>query len=118
MTAAHEFFHAVQAAYDWFEDAWFMESTAAWMEDEVYTDINDNLQYLTSSPLRHPEVPLDFGNTDDFYLYGAWIWWRFLSEYLGDTGSPTRRSFARPGSSRTGAREDGTTTRHRQPSRP
>lgn len=88
VTAAHEFFHAVQFAYDVGEDVWFMESTAAWMEDEVYTSVDDNLQYLTSSPLRHPEIPLDFGNTDDFYLYGAWIWWRFLSEYLGDTGSP------------------------------
>src|SRR5690242_18933071 len=33
VTAAHEFFHAIQFAYDAAEDAWMMEGTAAWMED-------------------------------------------------------------------------------------
>ena len=32
-TAAHEFFHAVQYAYDSSEDAWLTEGTAVWMED-------------------------------------------------------------------------------------
>jgi hypothetical protein len=32
VTAAHEFFHAVQFAYDWFEDIALMEGTAMWME--------------------------------------------------------------------------------------
>jgi hypothetical protein len=32
VTAAHEFFHAVQFAYDWLEDAWLMEGTATWIE--------------------------------------------------------------------------------------
>jgi hypothetical protein len=27
VTAAHEFFHAVQFAYDYFEDSWLMEGT-------------------------------------------------------------------------------------------
>ncbi|HXF72306.1 MAG TPA: MXAN_6640 family putative metalloprotease, partial [Actinomycetota bacterium] len=76
-TAAHEFFHAVQYAYDWFEDAWFAESTAAWMEDVVYDDVDDNLQYLDTSPLHRPDRPLDWGR--GFYQYGAWIFWRFLS---------------------------------------
>ena len=35
-TAAHQFFHAIQFGYDAYEDAWFMEGTAAWIEDEVY----------------------------------------------------------------------------------
>ena len=36
VTAAHEFFHAIQFAYDVNEDLWFMEGTATWVEDEVY----------------------------------------------------------------------------------
>ena len=44
VTAAHEFFHAVQFAYDAVDDQWFMESTATWMEDEIYDDVNDNLR--------------------------------------------------------------------------
>jgi hypothetical protein len=80
VTAAHEFFHAVQYAYDAAEDTWMMEGTAAWIEDEVYDKVNDNLQYLRASPLSDPGNPLDesFNAT-----YGSWIWWRHLSETYG-----------------------------------
>ena len=33
VTAAHEFFHAIQFAYDYTEDPWFLESTATWIEE-------------------------------------------------------------------------------------
>ncbi|QWF23358.1 hypothetical protein KM427_06445 [Nocardioides sp. LMS-CY] len=79
VTAAHELFHAVQFAYDYNEDAWFMEATAVWAEDEVYDRINDNLQYLPMSPMRQPRQSLDqFG--DSLRHYGAWIFFRYLSE--------------------------------------
>ncbi len=80
VTAAHEFFHAVQFAYDWAEDSWLMEGTATWMEDQVYDGVDDNRQYLATSPLSAPGVPLDLN--EPFYHYGAWIFWRFLSEDL------------------------------------
>jgi hypothetical protein len=90
VTAAHEFFHAVQYAYDWLEDLWLMEGTAAWVEDEVYDAINDNRQYLRTSPLAprfhfkavdyyHPD-PAD---VESNFKYGAWIFWRYLSEQYG-----------------------------------
>jgi hypothetical protein len=80
VTVAHEFFHAVQFAYDFLEDPWFMEGSAAWIEDELYDDVNDNLQYLTGAgPLRNPEAPLDvFGGRG--FAYASWIWWRYLTE--------------------------------------
>jgi hypothetical protein len=82
VTAAHEFFHAVQFGYDWLEDRWFMEGTAAWVEDEVYDDVNENLLFLwKASALRHPSVPLDFAASG--FEYGSWIFWRYLSERLG-----------------------------------
>lgn len=84
VTVAHEFFHAVQFAYDAAEDAWFMEGTSAWMEDEVFDAVDDNLQYLFTSQLRRPQVPLDLSDTSTGYVYGAWIWFRFLSELFGD----------------------------------
>jgi hypothetical protein len=83
VTLAHEFFHAVQCAYDCFEDRWFSEGTATWMEDEVFDGVNDNRQYLRSSQLNQPFVPLDFSDLRSPYVYGAWIWFRFLSEYFG-----------------------------------
>jgi hypothetical protein len=95
VTAAHEFFHAVQAAYDWFEDRWLMEATAVWMEDELYTDINDNLQYLADSPLTRPGVPLDKGPDPCCHVYGAWIFFRFLSEWFGPSAGVEDQSIVR-----------------------
>lgn len=82
VTMAHEFFHAVQFAYDAAEDAWFMESTSSWMEDEVYDEIDDSLQYLPYGPLGRPRAPLDLNR--GFAVYGAWIWPRFLAEAAQD----------------------------------
>jgi hypothetical protein len=89
VTAAHEFFHAIQFAYDIFEDRAWMEGTATWMEDEVYNLVNDNIQYLQSgSPVdpvnsgnRGPWISLDAGRASS--QYGTWIWYRFLSEVHG-----------------------------------
>lgn len=78
VTAAHEFFHAVQFSYDYLEDTWLMEGTAAWIEDEVFDDVNDNRQFLNASPLSRSTIPLDVSFAP--YHYGAWIFWRYLSE--------------------------------------
>ncbi|CAN5585970.1 hypothetical protein BH20ACT23_BH20ACT23_21140 [soil metagenome] len=81
VTAAHEFFHAVQFGYDIFEDLWILENTAVWMEDEVYGGINDNLQFLATSSMKHPQVPLDLGTS--FFEYGNFIFWKFATERFG-----------------------------------
>ncbi len=84
VTAAHEFHHAVQAAYDWWEDGWLMEGTATWIEDEVFDTIDDNLYFLDDSPLTDPLRPLDRNAYPGWY--GTWIWFRFLAEWVGDPG--------------------------------
>ncbi|MGH2738927.1 MAG: MXAN_6640 family putative metalloprotease [Actinomycetota bacterium] len=83
VTAAHEFFHASQFAYDYFEDPWLMEGTAAWIEDEAYDAVNDNYDYIEVSPLELPFVPLDTGLGG--HEYGAWVFWRYLSETFGSS---------------------------------
>ncbi|HET7387528.1 MAG TPA: MXAN_6640 family putative metalloprotease [Nocardioidaceae bacterium] len=93
VTAAHEFFHAVQFSYDWVEDRWFMETTATWMESQVYPGLHDNLQFLESGPLGHPGISLDYFDPvrDDpgyYAQYGGWIWWTFLAEQLGTHAHP------------------------------
>lgn len=84
VTAAHEFFHAVQIGYDAGEDGWLSESTAVWMEDEVYDEIDDSAQYLRAGPLAIPEISLDAfpPETSQFvsFPYGAWVFFRYLSE--------------------------------------
>ncbi|KRA31217.1 MULTISPECIES: MXAN_6640 family putative metalloprotease [unclassified Nocardioides] len=78
VTAAHEFFHAVQFAYDVNEDGWFMEGTATWVEDEIFDAINDNRSYLPHGPLGVPHQSLDKWST--LSQYGSWIFFRFLTE--------------------------------------
>ncbi|WP_193606553.1 MXAN_6640 family putative metalloprotease [Nocardioides lijunqiniae] len=91
VTVAHEYFHAVQYAYDFAEDAWFLEATAAWIEDEVYDSVDDNRQYLAASPLRRPRLSMDRFNPNNGYHYGVWIFFRRLSERFPGTqgGLPT-----------------------------
>lgn len=89
VTAAHELFHAVQFAYDFYEDGWFVEATATWAEDELYDDVNDNVQYLSDSPLSQPTKSMDrFGGMRQ---YGDWIFFRYLTERDSESegGLPT-----------------------------
>ena len=41
------------------EDLWLLETTATWVEEQVYDDINDNRQYLPVSQIYAPNIPLD-----------------------------------------------------------
>ena len=107
VTAAHEYFHAVQFAYDAFEDSWFMEATATWAEDELFTDINDNLQYLVHGPLHRPQVPLDKFEVGGTHQYGDWIFFRYLTEKLdpGAALSPLVRQMWQRADGSAGARD-------------
>ena len=106
VTLAHEFAHAIQYAYDALEDGWLFEATATWLEDEVYDDVNDNYQYLPTSPLGRPDFPLDvydndFSSPSYGNQYGAFIFFRYLSERLNDP-SIVRRIWERADGSPTG----------------
>jgi hypothetical protein len=86
VTAAHEYYHATQFAYDIADDGWFLESTAVVMEDELYDAVDDNLQYLRDSPITHPGRSIDkFGGV---FHYGVWNFFRYLIEkYPAKTGA-------------------------------
>jgi len=82
-TAAHEFFHAIQFAYDYAEDGWFMEASATWMEERVFDEVNDNRQYLRAGQVAVPEIPLDMFNPSRSYQYGNWAFFEYLSQRFG-----------------------------------
>jgi hypothetical protein len=84
-TAAHEFFHAVQFAYDYAEDAWFMEATATWMEERVFDSVNDNRQYLRHGQLGAPGRPLDIFQDFGGAQYGNWVFFEYLSHRFKNT---------------------------------
>lgn len=81
VTAAHEFFHAIQFNYDALEDRWLMEATATWMEERYADAINDNRQYLKYGQSSQPRVPLDtYGGLTH---YGNWLFFERLSRKYG-----------------------------------
>jgi hypothetical protein len=82
---SHELFHVIQNEYDFLEDRWLIEGTAAWMEDEMYDDLNYLNIRLDSvyghSAFAAPHVPVDYGA--EGFEYGAVLLWRFLGELYG-----------------------------------
>lgn len=84
VTAAHEYFHLVQFAYDWWEDPWFMEATATWAEELVFDGINDNRAFLRSrnSPLTNPRDSMDWGDPLG-NPYGDWLFFAYVTQRWG-----------------------------------
>ena len=83
VTLAHEFFHAIQFAYDFTDDPWIYESTATWMEERFADRVNDNRQYLDVGQVRLSHIPLDTF-ADPGVHYGNWVWWEYLSSRFGN----------------------------------
>ncbi|MCK5841008.1 MAG: T9SS type A sorting domain-containing protein [Candidatus Sabulitectum sp.] len=80
VTSSHEFQHAIQMSYDYEEPTWFMENCAVWMEDQVYDDINDYLNYYSVGAMRKPYMGIDSGS---MYWYGASYWPRMMGLMFG-----------------------------------
>jgi hypothetical protein len=79
VTIAHEYDHILQFGYEAYEDPWFAESTAVWMEDQVYNGIDDYLRYvrhwvrLWQTPLTAPSLK----------MYGSAVWNEWLAHHYG-----------------------------------
>jgi len=88
VTAAHEFFHAIQMGYDVFENEvagdvakpYWMEMSAVWMENEVYDYINDYIYYL---PAYFSSPWISLRNFTGLHPYGAVVWPMYLWERFG-----------------------------------
>jgi hypothetical protein len=80
VTLAHEFHHAIQLGrYGyWTGDVYYYEITSVWMEDVVYTDVNDYYEYIrfpngrSKGQFLQPEVPFTSNSFDIIYSRGVW----------------------------------------------
>ena len=88
VTFAHEYNHILQFGYDAYQDAWFAESTATWMEDQVYNGINDYLRYVRRWT-RLYETPI---TATAIREYGSAVWNHWLTRRYGH--SVVRRAWA------------------------
>jgi hypothetical protein len=89
VTVAHEYSHILQFGYDAYQDAWFAESSAVWMEDEVYDGIDDYLRYVRRWVKRF-DTPLTANSIKE---YGSAVWNKWLAHRYGR--SIVRRAWAR-----------------------
>jgi Family of unknown function (DUF6055) len=79
VTFAHEYNHILQFGYDAYQDPWFAEASATWMEDQVYNGINDYLRYVRRW-VRLWETPL---TTNSIKEYGSAVWNQWLARRYG-----------------------------------
>jgi len=89
VTVAHEYDHILQFGYDAYQDAWFAESSAVWMEDQVYNGINDYLRYVRRW-VKRSDTPLTANSIKE---YGSTLWNKWLAHRYGR--SIVRRAWAR-----------------------
>lgn len=101
LTAAHEFFHAVQDAVGTFgyddRGAWYTEASAVWMENEVWPGNAGYAAFLYWFAIR-PELSLNHfeypstGRPEEYHQYGAFVFLEYLTE-VRDDPDIVRRSF-------------------------
>jgi hypothetical protein len=89
VTAAHEFFHAIQdstATYVYAGDAaWYFEASAVWAEARVYPESTEYVKFIPSLAFL-PHLPISFFDYPDsldlqeYHHYGASLFIKHLDE--------------------------------------
>jgi len=79
VTFAHEYNHILQFGYDAYQDPWFAEASATWMEDQVFNRIDDYLRYVRRW-VRLWETPLTANSIKE---YGSAVWNQWLARRYG-----------------------------------
>ena len=87
---SHEFFHAVQAAYDVDQGSVLSEGTAVWATETFDPTLTD-FEWLISGYFENPDHPLNLplSGPVDTFSYGSAIFFEFLTEQVGNTAVRT-----------------------------
>jgi hypothetical protein len=82
ITSAHEYFHAVQYAYDYDipNNLWWMESSSTYIEEKLFPEVNDNHAFLPFF-FNVPETRLNSDNID--HMYSTFVWALYLDANHG-----------------------------------
>ncbi|MCK6546413.1 hypothetical protein L6R52_11235 [Myxococcota bacterium] len=88
--ASHEYFHAVQAAYDADQDVVFSEGTAVWATERFDVTLAD-FEAFIGAFLERPDRPLNVvsGGVVDAKSYGTAIFFQFLTERYDPLAVPS-----------------------------
>ena len=89
VTAADEFFHAIQFGYDVDADPWSMEGTATWVEDEVHD--HHQRQLPVPAPTARSATPRSsVDNSVGLHRYGTFLFFEYAAQVLADRGAVRR----------------------------
>ena len=84
ITLAHELLHAIQlGSYGyWYNELYYYELAATWMEDVVYPDVNDYFMFLgmVQGYFRRPDVPF---TSNDAGMYSRCTWGHYMAKKFG-----------------------------------
>lgn len=82
-TLAHEYNHILQFAYDVAADGWLFESTATWMEEQVFPEVDDYIAFVRDFA-RAPAYPMaEPDGRRPVKIYGSAVWSHWLSSRYG-----------------------------------
>ncbi|MEJ2627043.1 MAG: hypothetical protein P8078_00585 [bacterium] len=80
ITTAHEFFHMIQLGYNFRnKDIFLMEVGSTWIEDVLYDEVNQYIEYL---PAFLSSTNTAFDTFDGYHEYGLCLWFHFLQKRL------------------------------------
>jgi hypothetical protein len=84
VTLAHELHHALQIGnYGYWSDyPFFYEITSTWLEDVLYPDVDDYLNYLGSYG-GHFRIPDKSFSSSDVIMYSRCLWGHYVSRKYG-----------------------------------
>jgi hypothetical protein len=83
VTTAHEYNHALQFNLDANQDSWMLESTATWMEEQVFPADDDWVRSYMDDWVQQSEVPI---SKEGFRAYGSAVWNHWLENGDGAYG--------------------------------
>ncbi len=85
--AAHEFNHASQFYYGYAHEFYWWESTATWMEENVFPTQNDWADPIYYGYSLQPHIAMNASDQSDndifWHMYGMGIWGKYLDEHVG-----------------------------------
>ena len=85
VTLAHEYHHAIQiGSYGfWPSELYYHEISSVWMEDVVYTDVNDYYNYLFAPWSQFYNEDVTFTQSSGPIMYSRGIWGHYIAKRFG-----------------------------------
>ncbi len=80
ITAANQFFHAIEYGYNYGVDQWFRENCASWSEKILFGEVRDNYRFLPDF-YNYPHYAHSTANGG--HEFGMFVWCQYIYQNFG-----------------------------------